>query len=259
MKPLAELQQTFCDSLRSPETPPLALLDELLDDGLSLQRFNVYRNNFVVLNSDALADMYPVVKRLVGDAAFSVLATTYVRQFPPQERALLLYGENFPQFIAKLPELSSLPYLPDVARLEYLWTATYHAAEGETITKQEVASINADEFAGIRLVPHPSMHCIRSDYPIFRIWEANQNEEIEELISLDEGSSYIILIRPRTEVEVREVSQGSYIFLCKLQEGDSIDSAYTSATQADASFGLVTFFAHHLFDGTFSSMQKLSG
>ena len=91
MTSLAELQAQFCDALRSTGQPPRELLDELLDDGLNLQRFNVYRNNFIVLNADALADMYPVVKRLLGESAFQMLATRYVRQQPPMERTLLLY------------------------------------------------------------------------------------------------------------------------------------------------------------------------
>ena len=258
MKSLADLQQTFCDALLSPEAPPPELLDELLDDGLSLQRFNVYRNNFVVLNGDALADMYPVVKRLVGDSAFRMLATAYVRQYPPRERTLLLYGDSFPEFLAKIPEFSTLAYLPDVARLEYMWTAAYHSEEAEAVAKQEVASINADEFATLRLVPHPSMQCIRSDYPIYRIWVASQTDEYGELISLDEGPSHVILIRPRTKVETREVGEGTFLFLFRLQAGDSIDDAYSFATRADASFDLTVFFARHLFDGTFSSIQKLN-
>ncbi|MCG7960039.1 MAG: DNA-binding domain-containing protein, partial [Candidatus Thiodiazotropha taylori] len=66
MSLLAELQKSFCDALRTAEAPDGALLAMVQDDDLALQRFQVYRNNFIVLNGDALADMFPVVKRLVG-------------------------------------------------------------------------------------------------------------------------------------------------------------------------------------------------
>ncbi|MCP4994235.1 MAG: hypothetical protein GY934_10705 [Gammaproteobacteria bacterium] len=56
-------------------------------------------------------------------------------------------------------------------------------------------------------------------------------------------------------METREVGEGSFLFLLRLQAGDSIDDAYIFATQADASFDLAGFFARHLFDGTFSSIQ----
>ena len=256
MKSLAELQQTFCDALRSPEPPPPELLDEILDDGLALQRFNVYRNNFVVLNGDALGDMYPVVKRLVGEAAFRMLASAYVRRYPPMERTLLLYGEDFPGFLSAIPELSALPYLPDVARLEYAWTAAYHAEEADKLRESEVAAIDPEEFSRVGLVPHPSMHCLRSDYPLYRIWAANQSDDSAEQISLDEGASNIIVIRPGVEVETREVCAGAVLFLTRLQAGDSIDDAYTCAAQENDSFDLGAFFAKHLFDGTFVSIRK---
>ncbi|MEW8223501.1 MAG: DNA-binding domain-containing protein, partial [Candidatus Thiodiazotropha taylori] len=109
MSLLAELQKSFCDALRTAETPDGALLAMLQDDDLALQRFQVYRNNFIVLNGDALADMFPVVKRLVGEEAFRMLATAYVRQHPPRDRTLLLYGDLFADFLQAIPELSELP------------------------------------------------------------------------------------------------------------------------------------------------------
>lgn len=109
VKPLSELQQLFCDGLRSSEPPAQALLDEIVDDGLQIQRFNVYRNNFIVLNGDALADMYPVIKRLLGDEAFRMLATAYVRKYPPMDRALLLYGERFPNSLQRCPNFPDCP------------------------------------------------------------------------------------------------------------------------------------------------------
>jgi len=210
----------------------------------------------VVLNGDALGDMYPVVKRLLGEAAFRMLASAYVRQHPPMERTLLLYGEDFPGFLSAIPELSALPYFPDVAQFEYVWTAAYHAEEAEKLTESEIAAIDAEQFSTVGLVPHPSMHCLCSDYPLYRIWAANQSDESVEQISLDEGASHIIVIRPGVEVETREVGAGAFLFLSRLQAGDSIDDAYACAAQADDSFDLGTFFAEHLFDGTFVSIRK---
>lgn len=98
MSALANLQRQFCDALRSAESPPDALLREIInDDGLALQRFNVYRNNFAVLNAEALADMYPAIQRLIGQEAFLPLAVVTVCRYPPNERTLLTYGEQFPE------------------------------------------------------------------------------------------------------------------------------------------------------------------
>ncbi|WP_428606721.1 DNA-binding domain-containing protein [Sedimenticola sp.] len=255
MPRLSDLQQQFCDALRSAEAPPAALLDMLVDDGLALQRFNVYRNNFVVLNGDALADMYPVIKQLVGDEAFRTLATAYVRQYPPQERSLLLYGDRFAQFLGSIPELSALPYLADVARIEFAWTDAYHAEECAPLTEQQVAAIAPERFAQARLVPHPSLHCIRSDYPIFHIWQANQSADNDETVSLDEGASLVWVIRPSQDVEVREVSAAACGFMQALQSGHTIEQAVTDALALDSRFDLSALLARHLFDGTFCDIH----
>ena len=257
MKSLSDLQQEFCDLLRTSDPPPRDLMDELLDDGTVLERFNVYRNNFVVLNGDALADMYPTIKRLVGDEAFRSLANLYVRRHPPETRTLLLYGDRFPGFLESIPELSQLPYLSDVARLEFGWTCAYHAPDAQMLGRDEVASISAETFTRFGLEPHPSMHCIGSDYPLYRIWAANQEDGSEETISLDSGPSRIVIVRPGMEVETREVSEGTFLFLQRLQAGESIEDAFNLALQTDSVFDLAVFFAHHLFDGTFCALRPV--
>lgn len=255
MKPLSELQQMFCDALLSSSPPPQSLLDEIEDDGLRIERFNVYRNNFIVLNGDALADMYPVIKRLVGEDAFRMLATAYVRQYPPMDRTLLLYGERFAEFLAAIPELSSVPYLSDVARLEYAWTDAYHAEDASRLDETQLSKIPAESLEKLQLRPHPSLHCISSDYPIYRIWAINQDDVTDEVISLDEGPSQAVVIRPDREVEIRVVGAGELRFLESLSSGETIGKAYGMAAEADSNFDLNHFFSRHLFDGTFCSIN----
>jgi hypothetical protein len=252
MSLLADLQRSFCDALLSPELPPQALLSEIVDDRLAAQRFQVYRNNFIVLNGDAIADMYPVVKRLLGDEAFRLLATAYVRQYPPRERALLLYGDRFADFLTTIPELSGLPYLGDVARLEFAWTAAYHSADEQPLMAEHIARLPAEAITDMQLQPHNSLHLLASEYPIQRIWLVNQNPQHDELIALDEGACRLAVIRPRARVEVRELSKGEFELLSQLADGATVGQAFESAIAVEPEFDLQRFFARHLFDGTFT-------
>lgn len=256
MKSLAELQRSFCDALRWPGNPPAALLGELLDDGQALQRFNVYRNNFIVLNSEALADMYPVVQRLVGAPAFQQLARAYVREFPPLHRTLLLYGDRFADFLGALPELSGLPYLPDVARLEYAWTQSYHAADAAPLSRSELDRIEPEALSRLHLVPHPSLHCMQSEYPVLRIWQSNASPGDEETVSLDEGGCRLLLLRPQLDVEIRSAGPGDFSLLVNLQQGKSLAAAYEAAVQAAPDFDLTDYLSRHLLDGTFVAIRR---
>ncbi|MCG7902299.1 hypothetical protein A3195_07710 [Candidatus Thiodiazotropha endoloripes] len=254
MSLLAELQRSFCDALRTADAPDGALLEMLQDDDLALQRFQVYRNNFIVLNGDALADMFPVVKRLVGDEAFRMLATAYVRQHPPRDRTLLLYGDLFAGFLQTIPELSGLPYLSDVARLEFAWTAAYHAEDALPLQPDQLQNLSEEAFARLPLRPHPSLQLLASDFPIQRIWSVNQTDDQDELISLDEGACWLIVVRPDNEVQVRVVQEGEFEFVKRLHASATIGEAFEAANQMDPQFDLGQFFARHLFDGTFSAM-----
>jgi len=251
-----ELQRLFCDGMRAPDTPPAALLEAMVDDGSALARFNVYRNNFVALNGAALADMYPTVRRLIGEEAFRSLAHVYVRLHPPRARTLLFYGGRFPGFLSGISELSRLPYLTDVAQLDYHWNAAYHAADADPLQPRAVASVDAQAFARCSLTLHPSVRLLRSDYPLYRIWSANQQDGGDETISLAEGTSRVVVFRSGMEVEVREVGEGSYVFLSRLQKGDTVGGACEAALHADGTFDLAAFFARNLFNGTFCTLVQ---
>ncbi|MCG7984942.1 MAG: putative DNA-binding domain-containing protein [Candidatus Thiodiazotropha lotti] len=254
MSLLAELQRSFCDGLRTADAPDGALLEMLQDDDLARQRFQVYRNNFIVLNGDALADMFPVVKRLVGDEAFRMLATAYVRQHPPRDRTLLLYGDLFGDFLQTIPELSELPYLSDVAGLEFAWTAAYHAADALPLQPDQLQNLSEEAFVKLQLRVHPSLQLLASDFPIHRIWSVNQSDDQDELISLDEGACRLIVVRPGNEVQVRVVSEGEFEFVKQLMASATIGEAFEATNQTDPQFDLGQFFSRHLFDGTFCAM-----
>ncbi|HEY0823832.1 MAG TPA: DNA-binding domain-containing protein, partial [Ramlibacter sp.] len=47
------------------------------------RRFAVHRNSVVASLADALADTFPVVQALVGEAFFRAMAVSFVRARPP--------------------------------------------------------------------------------------------------------------------------------------------------------------------------------
>jgi hypothetical protein len=259
MSALAELQQRFCDALRSADTPPEALLNQIVnDDGYALERFNVYRNNFVVLNAEALADMYPAILRLIGQEAFMHLAVDYVRSHPPGERTLLTYGERFPEVLARHPALQDHPYLADVARIELYWTCAYHGEERPALTPVQVESIAPEAFGGVYLQPHPALYHLASPYPAYRIWLANQGDENlsgdGQLLDLDSGGEQVVIHRAGVDVTVTPWDRADYEMLLRLSAGDSLSGAYQAAAALNANFDLSGFLARHLFDGTFTAL-----
>ncbi|MEN9843738.1 MAG: hypothetical protein RLZZ612_1567 [Pseudomonadota bacterium] len=90
------------------------------------------------INSDALAERvlsaaYPVVTALVSADTMAALARALWSQQPPTQGDLALWGDAFAAWLQSAPLLAELrgqlPYLPDVARLEWALHATDTVAD----------------------------------------------------------------------------------------------------------------------------------
>src|SRR5215470_16374918 len=173
---LATVQKSFADavrdaSLRVPEPIRGAARST------SERRFGVYRNNVAVGLVAALAERFPVVQRLVGEDFFRAMARAYVTQEPPRSPVLLHYGVTFPVFIEGFAPARAIPYLGDVARLEFARGRAYHAADAAPVADAEIASVPAEQLADMHVTLHPSMSVVGSCHPIVSIWEAHRDPE----------------------------------------------------------------------------------
>jgi hypothetical protein len=232
-------QSRFAAALLDPERP--------CPDGLTAwngsdpaQRFRVYRNNVIVSLIDALADTYAVTRELVGEEFFRAMARRYAYANPPQSRLLAFYGAGFPDFVAGFPPAAGLPYLADVARLEYWRVVAYHAADVPAVSAAEISAALADEGAlpslGLRL--HPSLAVLSSAFAVVSLWAAHQG--ILELSTVKPDSAETALIlRNGLDVEVVQLSEAAGRFVAALRSGSALGAAAESATALDADFDLV--------------------
>ncbi len=102
------------------------------------------------------------------------MAHDYVVQDPPRSPLLFQYGESFAQFIDGFAPAAPIPYLADVARLEYLRGLAYHAADAEPLPAAAFAALDGGRLAAFKVRLHPSVFVLASDYPVVTIWEANR-------------------------------------------------------------------------------------
>src|SRR5512134_2126308 len=96
-------------------------------------REQIYRNNVFISLTGALADVYPVVQRLVGEKFFAQLARRYIRAYPSRSGNLHDFGRHLGGFMLPMKELKGLPYLADVAALEWACHESFHAAEAAAL------------------------------------------------------------------------------------------------------------------------------
>lgn len=229
-------QQHFAEALLDPGLPcPPGLRTWNGSD--PARRFAVYRNNVIVSLVDALADTFPVTQELVGEAFFRAMARLFVYAHPPTSPCLAFYGETFPDFIGRFPPAAGVPYLADMARLEFLRLRAYHAADVAPIATDELAGALAEEGAlpELKLAIHPSLGVVNSKAALVSLWAAHQGVGSLSDVVPDVPQSALIL-RESLEVEVIEVPRAAGFFIGALVRGEALGRALESAQGIDTAF-----------------------
>jgi hypothetical protein len=205
---LPELQEDFIDALFAGGASP----NYFVPPGRA--RFSIYRATMLTNLGDALRAIYPVVERLTGREFFDYAARRFIRDCPSASGDLHRYGKRFPDFLGSFETAVSLPYLGDVARLEWLWHEAFHAADHAALDLGRLAAIPETRWATLRLSLQPGCRLLHSPYPVHRIWQVNQPGHAGDgTVNLEEGEARVLIFRAGYEVAVCAVRAGEYAFI----------------------------------------------
>lgn len=205
--------------------------------GSTSRRFNVYRNNMVVSLVDALKSTFPAVHRLVGEEYFVAAAKAYSDEHPPRVPVLLLYGERFGEFLEASPSASGVPYLGDVARLEWARIKALHAADADPAGIERLAAVPESRLESTTLTLHPSLSVIASRWPVASLWSASVDPDGAGDVDMGMAEQAAVL-RPALRVEVRALPPGAGVFLAALESGAGLGQAAQQAMDRVEEFDL---------------------
>ncbi|TRD20634.1 DNA-binding domain-containing protein [Palleronia caenipelagi] len=205
-------QSEFTMALLDPGRPTPAIVTDG-QGGAAGKRFDVYRNNVIVGLIDALETGFPVVAKLIGAENFRQMARVFARAHPPGSPLMMYYGAEMPEFLANLPQLSHLGYLPDIARLELALRESYHAADADPIDPQGLASVDPD-----RLCLHlaPSLRIVTSAWPIYDIWRFNSEENAPKPRA---EAQDVVILRPEFDPAPHLLPSGAAAALASIGAG----------------------------------------
>lgn len=231
----------FAAAVLNPDAPPPPGLTSHSGRG-SVRRFEVYRNNVLSGLTRSLATRFAVCERIVGDEFFRALATEFVRRSPPASAMLMQYGGDFADFIEAFEPAAELPWLGDVARLEFACGRAAHAADAPPLTGADVAAVPQEDWGALRLRLHPAAELLRSRWPVVTIYRMNRpdGEPAPVDFSLAEDA---LVTRPLFEVDVRALKPGGHEFFAAIECGQTLEDATLAGAAIegfDASQALVT-------------------
>ena len=230
---LSTLQREFAAALFVPDArPPIVILDRAPGRAA---RFAVYRNNTLTNLTAALLDVHTVVARLVGQEFFDHVAGHYAHAYPSLSGDVHDYGGHFAEYLEAYPAAAGLPWLADVARLEWAWHEAFHAAAPGSFDWSALSAVDPDAQGRLWFMPNPTLRLVQSPYPILHIWEVNQPDRSgDESVDLNEGSDRLVLVRGANHViAIERVDAATYALLEACRLGRSIGEAVAAALAVD--------------------------
>jgi len=222
-----------------------------------LRRMQIYRNNVFETALTALSAVFPVVARLVGRDFFRTAGAAYARVHPSRSGDLHRFGEYFADFLGDYLPAAGLPYLGDVAALEWAYHVAYRKIELAALEPRRLAQIPVSDQPRLRLHLQPSASLIGSPFPILKIWQANQPGQIDDAatISLELGGVDVLVVQSDREIEFRLLTPGERRWLSNLAGGDCLADASAAALDCDPAFDLAAALVRHMSLGLFVAVS----
>ncbi|MDO9103018.1 MAG: DNA-binding domain-containing protein [Candidatus Nitrotoga sp.] len=213
----------------------------------------VYRNNYRGNLHEALAGAYPVIEQLVGKEFFRLLTRQFIGQHLSRSGNLHHYGAEMAGFIAAFDSVQGLPYLPDVATLEWACQCAYFADDAATLNLDKLAQVSPEQYPDLILHIHPACQLVRSRYPIATIWHAHQPGAPSDFkIDLDSGASNALISRKNDVVVVSALTEGDAVWLQSIQAGTPLGEAIATTLahypDFDLQAALLNLVAQNVFE-----------
>ncbi len=246
---LASLQREFQKGLLYQESE----ITQAIEDSCftSEELLQIYRNNFVIGTSEALAASYSKTFEMVGDEFFQAVARRFTLDNPPRQGNIINYGDGFAEFLQTLPQLESMPYIAELAKLEWQIDRVSRMPDNTKLFPfEELAKVPAEAFSGLVFELASHFVLFRSDFQVEHLFRmiANDNVEPGDLV----GDCYLALVKQNDfSVALNPLSSEQYSFLtaCKdklsLAQIDIEDDQIAPLLQHCVAQGLLVGFSEN--------------
>jgi len=231
---LAELQAAFAQGLRTGMMPS-ALVAQVRAAGIApARRLAIHRNHVRTTLGDALALHFPVVVRLVGDEAFAAIAVRFIAAHPPGNPLLSGFGAALPAFLAGEAALAGVPYVAEVARLEWARHCASLAPPGASFGAADLGSVAPDDLEHLALALRPSASLLDTRWAVDRLWQANQQDRDGTPDGPIDEPRRLAVWRDDTDVvRVASLGAGAWAFLEAVAAGLRLGAAVATVVEAD--------------------------
>lgn len=233
---LANAQAAFAEALQSAKGEEVATRFLAGDAERNRALLALYRGNVVANHTGAMTNSFPVLRQVVGEEFFDGLARAYRRERPSRGGNLDEAGEDFASFLAGFEPARELPYLADLAALEWAVARAWRAADAASVASEWLSGFDMESLAAARPSLQPAFQVLGSECPIVQIWRQHQAFHEGGLAIRLEEAECACVWRDAQGVGVAAITPAERAFWLSLGAGETIGAALQVAVQTDSNF-----------------------
>lgn len=174
MANLAELEQLFWRTARSGRTPPAVTAEFIASPELDAAgRLAIYHRAYWVRQERVLAETFPAVRAILGEARFRGLVAAYLRRHPSEHPAIEWVGRRLPETLGATADVPG--YVAEVAQLEW---ARLEALLSPASPVLQVEDLRGVDFAAAAGLLCPGVRMLRLSRRALRAWREQASSSL---------------------------------------------------------------------------------
>ena len=168
---LADVQRWFKSRIQpAPGGADSGAVSPLVGSGQ--ERLAVYTGGYLARYEQALTEAYEALRHIIGREQFHQLTHAYAQRHPSKDYNLSFVGRELTNFLTTYSLSHTLPFLPDLARLEWQVCQAFHAFDQPPMDPAQLSLLSLEEWEKTRLVFQSSVGLVSSAWPILDLWAA---------------------------------------------------------------------------------------
>jgi len=207
------------------------------------ERLAIYGNAYYARLLDCLGEVYPVLKRTLGEETFDGFAFGYLQEYPSKTYTLNELGRRFPRYLKETrPDEGDgadwANFLIDLARLEW---AIYDVFDGPGMEDEpplelpDFSAMPQGEWLDLRFRVSPSLELLEFSYPVNDHYTAVRSSDEEmELAFPPCEPSFVALSRRDYVVRRYPLDRAQFLLLESFAEGRPFADALDRVLRLEA-------------------------
>ena len=214
----------------------------------SFERLAIYNRQYWFRVLDSVAEDFPALGTVLGNAKFDALVLAYAKDTPSMSYTLRDLSSHLPQWLESHPEFSPRRHdlLLDVARLEWAYIEAFDAAALPPLVESDFSELTGDS----TFILQPHLRFLSLQYPVDELVLAvHKAEPPSELASnavterkqktriqlppMRRKGVYLAVHRHEESIYYRRIERESFLLLSSLQQqktlSESIEFAFATS------------------------------